>query len=393
MTFSQQIEPHILSDDKYVRDFALKTIHTGRLGNEHTFSLAFQALDRIPIDPMVNPIIPYTKNLPITENVLQELIERIEREDGNEIWYASIISHASTELIAKYKERLQKFTNDEVVEQFIALLSMDSEQLFTELGEVIDALEKDWFNSQFNYGKRILHELIKRGEYDAENYQDIEAGIKEDLQADFFSYNSIFHVYLAGELKVASLVPTLASLLVREDEDILQEAVAQALIKIGTEAVIDEVDRYIQHEDTAYFAIDIVENIKHDRAEQCLLKHFNETDNVSIKTLLANALCKQLSTEAIPLVEKLMEDGYDSTLLELEEPLYANCVINKIDHPKLQEWKQQLIDKDRYWQDQKMKNLQPTIKEPTTTKQQKKVGRNDPCPCESGKKYKKCCGK
>ncbi|MCI6277572.1 MAG: SEC-C domain-containing protein, partial [Clostridium sp.] len=22
-----------------------------------------------------------------------------------------------------------------------------------------------------------------------------------------------------------------------------------------------------------------------------------------------------------------------------------------------------------------------------------KVGRNDPCPCESGKKYKKCCGK
>ncbi len=24
---------------------------------------------------------------------------------------------------------------------------------------------------------------------------------------------------------------------------------------------------------------------------------------------------------------------------------------------------------------------------------QKTVGRNDPCPCGSGKKYKKCCGK
>ena len=24
---------------------------------------------------------------------------------------------------------------------------------------------------------------------------------------------------------------------------------------------------------------------------------------------------------------------------------------------------------------------------------QKKVGRNDPCPCGSGKKYKRCCGK
>jgi preprotein translocase subunit SecA len=26
------------------------------------------------------------------------------------------------------------------------------------------------------------------------------------------------------------------------------------------------------------------------------------------------------------------------------------------------------------------------------TRQEKKVGRNDPCPCGSGLKYKKCCG-
>lgn len=29
----------------------------------------------------------------------------------------------------------------------------------------------------------------------------------------------------------------------------------------------------------------------------------------------------------------------------------------------------------------------------TETRDQPKVGRNDPCPCGSGKKYKKCCGK
>lgn len=33
------------------------------------------------------------------------------------------------------------------------------------------------------------------------------------------------------------------------------------------------------------------------------------------------------------------------------------------------------------------------IEEKQTTKTQKKIGRNDPCPCGSGKKYKKCCGK
>jgi uncharacterized protein YecA (UPF0149 family) len=32
------------------------------------------------------------------------------------------------------------------------------------------------------------------------------------------------------------------------------------------------------------------------------------------------------------------------------------------------------------------RNTVPIIAEP-------KIGRNEPCPCGSGKKYKKCCGK
>ena len=34
----------------------------------------------------------------------------------------------------------------------------------------------------------------------------------------------------------------------------------------------------------------------------------------------------------------------------------------------------------------------PAPKKPTTIRAGAKVGRNDPCPCGSGKKYKKCCG-
>ncbi|MFA4875048.1 MAG: SEC-C metal-binding domain-containing protein, partial [bacterium] len=34
-------------------------------------------------------------------------------------------------------------------------------------------------------------------------------------------------------------------------------------------------------------------------------------------------------------------------------------------------------------------------RKPATTvrREAPKIGRNDPCPCGSGKKYKKCCGK
>ena len=33
------------------------------------------------------------------------------------------------------------------------------------------------------------------------------------------------------------------------------------------------------------------------------------------------------------------------------------------------------------------------VKEPDVTPKSKQIGRNDPCPCGSGKKYKNCCGK
>jgi SWIM/SEC-C metal-binding protein len=38
-------------------------------------------------------------------------------------------------------------------------------------------------------------------------------------------------------------------------------------------------------------------------------------------------------------------------------------------------------------------DLEILLNPPKTKIAEKKVGRNEPCPCGSGKKYKKCCGK
>jgi len=39
------------------------------------------------------------------------------------------------------------------------------------------------------------------------------------------------------------------------------------------------------------------------------------------------------------------------------------------------------------------KNNRPSYEAVTTISGVVKIGRNEPCPCNSGKKYKKCCGK
>jgi SWIM/SEC-C metal-binding protein len=37
-------------------------------------------------------------------------------------------------------------------------------------------------------------------------------------------------------------------------------------------------------------------------------------------------------------------------------------------------------------------DVEKLLNRPTPLKKAVKVGRNDPCPCGSGRKYKKCCG-
>ena len=114
-----------------------------------------------------------------------------------------------------------------------------------------------------------------------------------------------------------------------------------------------------------------------------MLQLFDQATDLTAKTLIADALCQQLSIEAIPKVHKLIQEGYDSTMLDLEEALYSNIVINDVDHPDRIKMKQSLEEKERAMKTNQL--LMPV--------KSNKIGKNDPCPCGSGKKYKKCCMK
>lgn len=89
--------------------------------------------------------------------------------------------------------------------------------------------------------------------------------------------------------------------------------------------------------------------------------------------------------EANP-IETMEEDtvvnlGYD------KEKLYYNMVGARAD------WLYGLPEWDALLSEERRKELYKEQKSSTTIVKPKKVGRNDPCPCGSGKKYKKCCGK
>ena len=70
-----------------------------------------------------------------------------------------------------------------------------------------------------------------------------------------------------------------------------------------------------------------------------------------------------------------------------KERLYKNMVDAKAD------WLYELPEWDAIFDKEKQHELYMEQKKSGTIVKPKKIGRNDPCPCGSGKKYKHCCGR
>lgn len=85
-------------------------------------------------------------------------------------------------------------------------------------------------------------------------------------------------------------------------------------------------------------------------------------------------------------LENLTEDTELNIKIDFKA-LYKKMVEYKADHLySLPQWKDVFTEEELedYYKEQKRSR--------TVVNKEEKIGRNDPCPCGSGKKYKKCCG-
>ena len=89
--------------------------------------------------------------------------------------------------------------------------------------------------------------------------------------------------------------------------------------------------------------------------------------------------------EANP-IETMDEDTEVKLAIEPEK-LYYNMVEAKAT------WLYGLPEWDSILTEERRKELYKQQKASGTIRKGKKIGRNDPCPCGSGKKYKHCCGR
>ncbi|MCC8128081.1 MAG: SEC-C domain-containing protein [Clostridiales bacterium] len=94
--------------------------------------------------------------------------------------------------------------------------------------------------------------------------------------------------------------------------------------------------------------------------------------------------------ESLKDYENPIETMEEDTEVKIEidpEKLYYNMVAAKAD------WLYNLPQWDAILTEERRKELYKEQKASGTIRKGKKIFPNDPCPCGSGKKYKKCCGK
>lgn len=116
---------------------------------------------------------------------------------------------------------------------------------------------------------------------------------------------------------------------------------------------------------------------------------YAKAEDVDMQELIIEGLAAHFSEAAFECIEQYVARGEYGYMIDMDEVLYAYFKAMNQDHPLLETWRREAIERNKTFE----KEVQ-SIKLPSFTEEKTpKVGRNDSCPCGSGKKFKKCCGK
>ena len=123
-----------------------------------------------------------------------------------------------------------------------------------------------------------------------------------------------------------------------------------------------------------------------DEVVKGTVKELAEKYNISLEHMVGflDGINDSLKT---PNPIETMDENTEVSLEFDKELLYKNMVAADAD------WLFNLPQWDQIFDADTKKKLYKEQKASTTVRKEQKVYPNDPCPCGSGKKYKKCCGK
>jgi hypothetical protein len=381
-------------------------------------------------------LIGLSRDLPQTEDTIDWIIDELNDEScGRYENYAYNLSMVlvgadPTLLLPKESDILQArhFLAElrEPLTERLQMLSWDETICWRKLEEFCEEGKDKKYANEINLGhaNRIVEALARYGQECEEKVHAFLRQKIEDFNHNPMAWMEPLIVRLAGQAQRESTIPLIVAKL-HEDADLVNEACAEALTRIGTPAVLHAIAEAFTTAEKHFriYAINPLENIHSDLAVQKCAHLLAQEKDYSIRSQLAEALLGQFADEGIEAArQQLIGRELDFEGIGLRNSLLETCTLMGERFPEYEEWMAtEKSEKAEHWK--KVKELEGdpaglvlfaleklmgkkaavmltaerilppasgfTLSQKTASKQ--KVGRNDPCPCGSGKKFKNCC--
>ena len=329
----------------------------------------------------------------------------------------------------------------------LELLPWDEATCWKELERICEEGKDKQYTKEVDlgYAGQILEALARIGEQSEQRVMSILSEKIVSFENNPMKWMEPLMVELAGLLCLEAAVPLIVGKL-HEDDDFLAGCCEEALTRIGTDSVVAAVVHSFEGAERHFrlYATGVLEHVHSDLSVEKSLGFLATEKDEVIRRNLAHAALSHFAAEAIePVRHMLLSRRLDMELRHLRDYLVETCTVMEERFPEYDDWRaawererqehkrklEELGDDPQatlLWAFERLKEYRsvdepeepprkpakakntpasgedskladeseivfPSATEPKVSS--KHVGRNEPCPCGSGKKYKKCCMK
>ena len=420
MLLPEQIKPFLIHDDVDVRRKAASYFTDSWSDDPEILPLLLEACERHgTIDDRRN--LYHADKLRITAESLDRVLEFLgaTRDKRAAEYLNKIIARAPIEVLSSRLEAIEghpKVSQDarSRIDRRRELREWTDDRLWEELRALARRADDEYAEvSSEAEEEALIDALIHRESPDSETI----CRLLKELEAEE-SWLEIFLVTITGGRQLREAVPILVEKF-RIDADLLLEATSDALARIGDPTTVDLIRRAYPGADWSArlsHAV-LLGKLKSPESESAILEIIEAEPDALLRMWLCQSLCDLVSDRSVEFACRLMTDRNSETFRELAGSALAMVAMLGIEPPReAASWDRErnrqhntlrrferLYDNDGIDPEEgpargflEPEPVREVVAQDVTMpirNEGARVGRNDPCPCGSGKKYKKCCGR
>jgi len=416
------LKPHLLHEDREIRNAVVEYFVDSWSQDAEILPMILTACDRYGHIQSLS-LLSRSYRFSITESAFDEVLRHIDKVDDPIVMVhlSRIISNAPLDYLRNNESAIQGLDGGHRnfqarIQSRLNFGSWTGERLWEELQAFSDRCEDAQYANEIDhtFADALIEALARHNIPDAETVRRLltDPEVEE-------TWLEIFLVDLAGQRRITEAIPALVDKF-HIDTDYMLERCSNSLSMMQSVRVIHLIKEAFPSAPWNFrnYTSSVLAHIKHPDAEEAIIDLLEEEADLGFRTKLCYGLCKLFSERGVKIVHQQFLAGYEEMMVCLEGALLPVIDILGISLPEADQWRAEREERKVY-QAERREELDEIGRQYAASTQQKsnqsdgfivgiqdkidkpipyqrhdsKIGRNEPCPCGSSKKYKRCCGR